>query len=92
MYRNLPEINDAFAAGPEDFKEMLTSADTTGWVERSFTTAINDVCGGRVLYDQRHAYGDPAPLHAAADGGLFYGAREIPMFHFRRTKQWPLAR
>lgn len=88
MYRNHSQITDVFSEVP-DWEAILRTPKTTGWVENSLTAAMNEIVGDRVLYRQLHEYGDPEPLWADGDR-LFYRDREIPMFHFRRTKAWPL--
>lgn len=88
MYRNFAEVNDAFEL-VSDWREIVHEPSVTGWVETSFTAALNDALGSRVHYELLHGYENPSTLRAVGQE-LYQDGREIPFFHFRRTKEWPL--
>lgn len=87
LYRNTPEIANVFREHP-DARDILTMPETTGWVEKEFTQLLSTT-GLRVRYQVQHAYLDPEKL-ALEDGRLLHRGSEVPFFHFRRTKEWPL--
>lgn len=86
LYR--PALASAFRqyAG---WEEILESPTTSGWVEDRFTYLLNRM-GLRIDYRQRHAYGDPGFLRQERNGALMHFGEEIPFFHFRYEKRWPL--
>lgn len=86
MYRNIQEINDLFMSHPS-WKAILENPSVCGWVETEFTELMQKQF--RVRYRQLHEYLDPDMLRVTGDE-LWHGDREIPFFHFRRKKQWPL--
>lgn len=87
LYRNSAIVNELFM-GMTNWQEHLLSPEPTAWVERSFTThALAEVA---VTIEGNHAYEMPQWLRRGEDDRLIYGTAEIPMFHFRRSKVWPL--
>ena len=88
LYRNHPTVNELFQRHP-DWLGILEGERVTGWVETGYTDLVRE-SGIRVEFTSEHAYevGDLKRLRW--DGGrLLVGAREVPMAHFRRTKEWP---
>ena len=87
LYRNTPQIANVFREHP-DALDILALPEATGWVEREFTQLL-ETTGLRVRYRLQHAYTDPG--HLLLDGDrLVHHFKEVPFFHFRRTKEWPL--
>lgn len=72
-----------------NWREILEDPTPSGWIETAYTEMLH---GSQFRYNLtlHHAYLDPSNLCIEADGRLMHGSREIPFFHFRRTKEWPL--
>ena len=88
LYR--PHVASAFRQY-KGWQEILEEPTTSGWVEDRFTWLINRL-NLRTQYRQRHAYGDVEFLRREKRGILTHFDREIPFFHFKLTKRWPLLR
>jgi len=86
LYR--PAVATAFRQY-KGWEEILEDPRSSGWVEDRFTYLLNRM-SLRIEYRQRHAYTDVGFLRVEKGALLHYG-REIPFFHFNRTKVWPLA-
>jgi len=89
LYRNDPRVNDLFRLHP-DWRGHLEGERVTGWVETEFTRLLL-ASGLRVrAREAEHVYevADLRRLHWNADA-LMCGNREVPMAHFRRSKEWP---
>lgn len=93
LYRNRPEVNELFLEH-DDWRAELENPNTTGWVEKGYTE----------LVDAYHAAGEITRAYSMwqttnldsfktcrldGDGRLWEGRTEIPMLHFRRTKEYP---
>jgi hypothetical protein len=89
VYRNAELVNATFMDNP-DWRTFLEESAASGWVETSFTDAINHA-GHRVLYELNHGYQNADRL-SLVDGRLCEDDHERSFFHFRATKQWPLLR
>lgn len=86
LYR--PAVSSAFREY-DGWQEILEDPSTSGWVEDRFTRLLNRL-GLRIEYRQWHAFAEPQFLKL--DGSvLTHSAAEIPFFHFRRYKHWPLS-
>jgi uncharacterized protein DUF6625 len=71
------------------WRDTLEDTTTTGWVETTFTDIVKH--HARVDVQHHHAFTEPEALTTDGDG-LFWHGREIPFFHFRRSKVWPTVR
>lgn len=87
LYRNTPDIAGLFWEHPDALR-LMKHRRTTGWIETRFTEML-ETTGLRVRYRLQHAYGDPQHLALKRTRLLHFGV-EVPFFHFRRTKEWPL--
>lgn len=85
LYR--PAVSSAFREY-EGWEEILSEPESSGWVEDRFTWLLNRM-GLRIQYRQHHAYTDPQFLHME-ERKLTHFDREIPFFHFRYYKRWPV--
>lgn len=93
LYRNTPVVNELFLAH-RDWRGHLTNPDVTGWVEKSFTEVVDREHGLgnlRLRYTmwQTKNLDSFSTCRLHEDGRLFEGKTEIPMLHFRRTKEYP---
>lgn len=88
LYRNEPHVNSAFREHP-DWREILSMRESTAWIERGYSDLIVD-SALRVEMRQQHAYTEEQFLREE-DGVLLHRPGEIPFFHFRYSKRWPLA-
>lgn len=90
LYRNIPEVNNLFRACPNWNKYMFDIVEPTGWVEEEFSRIL-ERSGLRYLYTfyQGNPYTEDPKLKYH-DGKLYQDGQEIMMFHFRRSKKWPL--
>lgn len=89
LYRNTPEVNELFKkfAG---WREKMLYPQPNGWVEEEFSRTL-EMSGLRYRYS--FFQGDPytsTPNLTFSDGKLYQDGVEIAMFHFRRSKRWPL--
>lgn len=89
LYRNSKEVNELFTKSPF-WKSILESKLATGWVEEQYSRLLEQ-SGLRYRYSffQGWPYTTSPVLHKQ-DGRLFQDGEEIAMFHFRRSKKWPL--
>ena len=85
LYRNHKDIRELFVQHPL-WQQNMTSAEPTGWVETTFTAWIRDAVALTVV--DEHRYDRPDLLRFRGDK-LMHAGREIPFYHFRRSKQWP---
>lgn len=89
LYRNIPEVNCLFLRGAW-YENMLRRSDPTGWVEESFSRLLEQ---SGLKYKYTFWQGNPyttEPNLEKKDGKLYQDGQEIMMFHFRRSKKWPL--
>ena len=100
LYRNAPAINRLFQASPM-WQAIFRDPRYYAFDENQFSDVVNEERRAGALrfcrtswheHDGMPAY-QPAPRLALDGDGVLRGAsgREIPFFHFRRTKpKWPL--
>lgn len=89
LYRNKLEVNLLFMQFP-GWKEKLEDPKTSGWVEMEFSRLV-EKSGLRYKYtfEQGNPY-TTTPNLSFENGKLYQDGVEIAMFHFRRSKRWPL--
>lgn len=89
LYRNDWVVNGLFLDHP-DWAGHLTHPDVTGWVEKGFTETV-EASAVRLRYSmlQPRNLDSFKTCRLDADGRLWEGRTEIPMLHFRRTKEYP---
>lgn len=88
LYRNIPEVNELFMK--EDWKKFMSEPEPNGWVEKEFSRLVE---GSGLRYKYTFFQGNPwtdTPNLEKKDGKLYQDGQEIMMFHFRRSKKWPL--
>jgi hypothetical protein len=89
LYRNSKEVNELFMQHP-DWKDILQSPQVTGWVETEFSRLLER---SRLRYKYSFKQGwpfTPNPSLHFEYGRLYQDGEEIAMFHFRRSKRWPI--
>lgn len=95
LYRNIPKVNELFQRA-ENWHQYLKYKIPNGWIEGEFSRVL-ERSGLRYKYTfwQGNPY-DINPLLKKEDGKLYQDIKhdgnweEIMMFHFRRSKVWPL--
>lgn len=91
LYRNISRVNNLFREVEGSLK-ILEARSTTGWVEDKYSRAL-EASGLRYWYTfwQGNPY-TVDPQLRYKDGRLYQDnlENEIMMFHFRRSKKWPL--
>lgn len=93
LYRNTQAVRDLFLSA-DGWAERLAHPDTSGWVEKGFTEAA-DAAHAAGEIQLRYTMWQTKNLDSFKtcrlddDGRLFEGRVEIPMLHFRRTKEYP---
>jgi hypothetical protein len=91
LFRNTPDVNEVFFQSGR-WEQSMESSASKGWMEAEFTQIANECLS--VRYTINHAWENPEQLRMDEEGRLLHGsvheAREIPFFHFRRSKIWPL--
>ena len=98
LYRNIPEVIHLFQSVP-NWPEFLDKPEPNGWVEEEFSRAL-EKSGLRYAYTfwQGNPY-TTEPKLLKKDGALYqldkvsgheFEYVEIMMYHFRRSKKWPL--
>jgi len=87
LYRNTLEVNNLFRKC--DWQKFI-QGQPNGWVEKEFSRALEQ-SGLRYKYTfwQGNPYTE-TPNLKKEDGKLYQDGEEIMMFHFRRSKRWPL--
>lgn len=89
LYRNTKVVNEFFMKHPF-WKDFLTDDRINAWVESDFSRYLES-SGLRYAYRSWQGdYTDTSPNLKKEDGGLYQDGTEIAMFHFRRSKKWPL--
>lgn len=94
LYRNHPFVNDLFMNYPL-WKSELESPVPSGWIEQQYSRIL-EISGLRYKYDiscQGYPFTDHSILRKK--GNTLYQIidenwKEIGLFHFRRSKRWPL--
>lgn len=95
LYRNHTIVNELFRAH-RSWREIMTHPDPTGWIEEGFSRTL-EISGLRYKYDLS-SQGNPftqTPILKKVEERLFQNMdgkfwQEVGMFHFRRSKRWPL--
>lgn len=89
LYRNTERVNKLFMEFPE-WKDKLDKPEANGWVEEEFSRTL-EKSGLRYKYTfwQGNPYTNDPHLELV-NGRLYQDGIEIMMFHFRRSKRWPI--
>ena len=89
LYRNVPEVNTLFMNYPF-WAEKMINPEPSGWIEYEFSRLLEQ-SGLRYAYTfwQGWPYTDTPKLFKNEEK-LYQDGEEIMMFHFRRSKKWPL--
>lgn len=89
LYRNTERVNNLFRESPT-WIERMSGSEPNGWVEGEFSRTLEE-SGLRYAYTfwQGNPYTE-TPNLKKEDGKLYQDGEEIAMFHFRRSKRWPL--
>lgn len=93
LYRNDPKLARLFMESP-DWREVLLDPLASGWAERGFTELVDQANAHRRLrrkytHWQGERPADTSGLSMTEDGALLDDGKEIMMFHFRHTKEYP---
>lgn len=89
LYRNCQEVNDLFR-GFHDWENILRSPVVTGWVEHQYSRFLEvSFLNYKYSFHQGWPY-TTEPNMRFQLGRLFQDGEEIPMFHFRRSKRYPV--
>jgi len=90
LYNNTPEVNNLFRKCP-GWKEFMVHPNPNGWVEEEYSRTLeNSGLNYRYTFFQGWPYTTHPNLSKTPDGKLYQDGEEIMMFHFRRSKRWPL--
>lgn len=95
LYRNIPEVNKLFMQA-DHWDHYLRFKIANGWVEGEFSRVL-ERSGLQYKYTfwQGNPY-DSDPILKFENGKLYQDVKrdgtweEIMMFHFRRSKRWPI--
>lgn len=87
FFRNTPEVSSIFREFL-DWKDVLRDPLPHGWIETSYSRLIEGNL--RYRYWKRHAHTDDFFLARGPGRRLMHFGEEIPFFHFRYSKRWPL--
>ncbi len=90
LYRNTADLRSLYRDS-DAWRDILEDDRATGWIEDDYS-ALVDRSDLRVRYEVQHGYNDVAFLRMKRGRLLHWQGKEIPFFHFRWTKRWPLAR
>lgn len=89
LYRNIESVDNLYLKYP-NWKEKLIYPETNGWVEEEYSRVLEQ---SGLRYRYSFFQGDPyttTPNLTMIGDRLYQDGSEIPMFHFRRSKKWPL--
>lgn len=89
LYKNSPEVNNLFRLFPI-WDRVLQNPRALGWIEKEYSQCLEK---SGLLYRYSFFQGWPyttTPNLRFNSGLLFQDGEEIAMFHFRRSKRWPL--
>ena len=89
LYRNTKEVNELFMQA-DHWDHYLRFKIANGWVEGEFSRVLER---SGLRYKYTFWQGNPyttAPDLSFRDGKLYQDGEEIMMFHFRRSKRWPI--
>ena len=89
LYRNVARVNQLFME-QDDWQGYLERPEVNAWVEAAYSRLV-ERSGLRFQYTywQNLNPSDDSGI-AFRDGKLYDHGQEIMMYHFRRTKRWPL--
>jgi hypothetical protein len=89
LYRNTDEVNNLFKKF-SGWKDKMQGSEANGWVESEYSRTL-EKSGLRYKYTfwQGNPYTE-TPNLKKENGKLYQDGEEIMMFHFRRSKLWPL--
>ncbi len=87
LYRNTPKVNTLFKNVQY---EPFLLGPPNGWVEKEYTQAVVRSGVRYKFMSEQGDYTDTKPNLKSEDGKLYQDGKEIAMFHFRRSKRWPL--
>ena len=98
LYRNSSSVKNLFYNCPT-WQMNLMSPEPTGWIERDYSRIL-EISGLRYKYGlspQGNPFTDRPvlkktgdKLYQLIDGSLDGNWTEVGLFHFRRSKKWPL--
>lgn len=89
LYRNVPAVNELFLEC-DGWRDILTDPTPTGWVEEAYSRKLES---SGLRYSYNFFQGWPyttTPNLVKENGKLYQDGEEIMMFHFRRSKKYPL--
>lgn len=89
LYYNSEKVNNLFKDFPK-WKEVLLNPVATGWVENEYSRIIEH---SLISYKYSFHQGWPytiTPNLRYENGHLYQDGEEICMFHFRRSKKYPI--
>lgn len=89
LYRNNDRVNNLFKDYPF-WQEKMRYSDPNGWVEEEYSRTLEK---SGLKYKYTFWQGNPyttTPNLIKENGRLYQDGKEIMMFHFRRSKRWPL--
>lgn len=88
LYRNIPEVNSLFRQYPDWKNKML--GEQNGWVEMEYSRLVeNSGLRYKYTFEQGNPWAEQFNIKKI-DGKLYQDNIEIPMFHFRHSKRWPI--
>ena len=90
LYRNVKKVNELFKQYSY-WKDKMQYSYPNGWVEKEYSRVLEK---SGLRYKYTFWQGDPytlAPNLKFKNGKLYQDNKEIMMFHFRRSKRWPLS-
>lgn len=89
LFRNTPEVNNLFKKHPY-WQDFMTDPIPNGWVEMDYSRYLESSgLRYKYMFAQGNPWADQFNLNKV-DGKLYQDGEEIMMFHFRKTKKWPL--
>lgn len=90
LYRNHISVNYLFMRHPQ-WREFLIHPEPNGWIETDYSRLLESSgLKYRYAFYQGWPYTTSPSLAITPDGRLYQDGEEIMMFHFRRSKKWPL--
>lgn len=89
LYRNTPDVNYLFTRYPF-WGEIMTNPESLAWVEREYSRLL-EKSGLRYAYTFWQGWPFLTnPNLEKHNGELYQDGEPIMMYHFRRSKRWPL--
>jgi len=89
LYRNCKKVNELFMRY-DNWKEMMIYPEANGWVEKEYSRLLEE---SELSYRYSFYQGNPyttEPKLKKEGNRLYQDEEEIAMFHFRRSKIFPL--